>query len=53
MQFTVFRKNKFDSRCRIGYLVGFEGHNIYGIWIPDREAVIRTRDVFLTGNLKF
>jgi hypothetical protein len=53
IQVTVFRQNRLDSRCRIGYLVGFEGHNIYRIWIPSRKAVIRTRDVFFNENLKF
>lgn len=27
----LLKKNKLDSRYYIGYLVGFEGHNIYRI----------------------
>lgn len=29
----------------IGYLVGYEGTNIFRIWIPQKRKVIRTRDV--------
>lgn len=47
------RRSKLDSRCHIGYLVGFEGHNIYRIWIPSRREVIRTRDVIFNEQFKY
>ena len=33
------------ARALVGYLVGYEGTNIFRIWIPRRRIVIRTRDV--------
>jgi hypothetical protein len=32
-------------RTHLGYLVGYEGSNIYRIWVPSKATVIRTRDV--------
>lgn len=34
-----------SPRAYIGYLVGYEGSNIYRIWVPTKATVIRTRDV--------
>ncbi|POS82543.1 hypothetical protein EPUL_004607, partial [Erysiphe pulchra] len=49
------RRDKLEARAHIGYLVGFEGTNIYQIWIPhlkDRQKkVIRTRDVIFKDEL--
>jgi hypothetical protein len=39
------RKRKVAARALIGYLVGYEGTNIFRVWIPQRRKVIRTRDV--------
>jgi len=36
---------KTSPRTHIGYLIGYEGSNIYRIWVPSKAAVIRTRDV--------
>jgi hypothetical protein len=36
---------RLDPRAFIGYLVGYEGTNIYRVWIPSQKKVIRTRDV--------
>lgn len=47
------KRNKLDGRCHIGYLVGFEGHNIYRIWIPSRNEVIRTRDVLFNEQARY
>jgi hypothetical protein len=33
---------KLDPRACIGDLVGYDSSNIYRIWIPIREKVIRT-----------
>ena len=40
----VPRKHKLAVRALIGYLVGYEGTNIFRIWIPQKRKVIRTRD---------
>jgi len=37
--------DKFDPRALKGYLVGFEASNIYRVWIPATDRVVRTRDV--------
>ncbi|MFL5692379.1 MAG: reverse transcriptase domain-containing protein [Ktedonobacteraceae bacterium] len=34
-----------SPRTHLGYLVGYEGSNIYRIWVPSKATVIRTRDV--------
>jgi hypothetical protein len=39
------KKRKVAARAMIGYLVGYEGTNIFRIWIPQKRKVIRTRDV--------
>jgi hypothetical protein len=37
--------NRTQPRTHLGYLVGYEGSNIYRIWIPSKATVVRTRDV--------
>ena len=39
------KKNKLQERAHIGFLLGYDGTNIYNIWIPSQRKVIRTRDV--------
>ena len=39
------RSHKLRSRALIGHHVGYEGSNIYRIWLPSVNRVIRTRDV--------
>lgn len=39
------RSDKFDSRAVVGKLVRFEAHNIYRIWLPKEQKVIRTTNV--------
>jgi hypothetical protein len=41
----VPKKDKLQPRAHIGYLVGYDSTNIFRIWIPSLERVIRTRDV--------
>jgi hypothetical protein len=36
---------KLEPRAHIGYLIGYDSTNIFRIWIPSREIVIRTRDI--------
>jgi hypothetical protein len=42
---NLSRKRKVAARALVGYLVEYEGTNIFGIWIAQRRKVIRTRDV--------
>jgi hypothetical protein len=39
------RLQKMLPRANIGYYVGYDSTNIYHIWIPSQQRVIRTRDV--------
>lgn len=42
---SISRKEKLLPRAHIGFLVGYDGTNIYFIWIPSQRKIIRTRDV--------
>ena len=44
------RKSKLEPRAYIGYLVGYDSTNIFRIWVPSQNKVIRTRDVRIDGN---
>lgn len=44
------RTFKLDPRAHIGYLVGYESTNVYRIWVPSKDKVIRTRDVKFDDN---
>jgi hypothetical protein len=37
--------DKTEPRAHIRYLVGYDSSNIYRVWIPSLDRVIRTRDV--------
>jgi hypothetical protein len=42
--------DRLEPRAEIGYLVGYDASNIYRIWVPGRNQVIRTRDVTFDEN---
>ena len=39
------RSHKFEPRGLKGYLVGYEGENIYRIWFPNSDKVVRSTNV--------
>jgi len=45
--------DKFNPRALKGYLVGFEASNIYRVWIPATDRVVRTRDVKIDENVRY
>lgn len=45
--------NKLGPRTSIGYLVGWDSTNIFRIWIPTLQKVIRTRDVTFDEQHKY
>ncbi|EDN10858.1 predicted protein [Histoplasma mississippiense (nom. inval.)] len=47
------RSQKLDPRAHIGYLVGYDSTNIFRIWIPHLDRVIRARDVIFGGNRRY
>ena len=44
-------RQKLEPRAHIGHLVGYDSSNIYRIWIPSQNKVIRTRDVSFDESL--
>ena len=42
---SLKRADKHESRALIGHLVGYDSTNIFRIWLPTKDQVIRTRDV--------
>ncbi|EED21271.1 hypothetical protein TSTA_085020 [Talaromyces stipitatus ATCC 10500] len=49
------KSEKMEPRAQIGYLVGYESHNIWLIWTegPRGTKVIRARDVFFDETKKY
>ena len=45
LKYNIPRTQKLEPRAHIGYLIGYDSTNIYQIWIPSRERVVRVRDV--------
>lgn len=45
------QSEKLKPRAHIGYLMGYDSTNIYRIWIPSQEKVVRTRDVTFDETL--
>ena len=45
--------NKLDPRASIGYLVGYDSTNIFRIWVPSQQKVIRTRDVQFDESIMY
>jgi hypothetical protein len=39
------RTEKLRPRAHIGYLLGYDSTNIFRIWIPSQEKILRIRDV--------
>ncbi|KAI0993915.1 hypothetical protein K3495_g14269, partial [Podosphaera aphanis] len=44
---------KLGERAWIGYLVGFEAHNIWRIWHPKSKEIVRVRDVVFQESRLF
>jgi Reverse transcriptase (RNA-dependent DNA polymerase) len=41
----VAKGDKMEDRAFIGYLIGYDSTNIFRVWIPHRDKVVRVRDV--------
>jgi hypothetical protein len=47
-------KDKVHPRAQIGYLIGYEAHNIWKIWLPHKPStVIRVRDCQFDETKKY
>jgi hypothetical protein len=49
----VKRGDKLESRTLIGYLVGYDSSNIYRVWMPTKDQILRTRDVVFKPGERF
>ena len=49
----VKRGDKLESRTLIGYLVGYDSSNIYRVWMPIKDQILRTRDVVFKPGERF
>jgi hypothetical protein len=47
------KSNKTEPRAHIGYLCGYDSTNIYRIWIPSLNRVLRTRDVTFNEGVMY
>jgi hypothetical protein len=47
------RSHRFNPKAWIGYLVGYDSTNVYGIWNPIKNTVIRARDVIFDEDQVF
>ena len=45
--------DKFEPKAQLGYLVGIEASNIYRIWMPMTNRVIRSRDVRIDETVRY
>ncbi|KAF4310846.1 Integrase catalytic core [Botryosphaeria dothidea] len=50
---TIPRSNKLQERALVGYLVGYDSTNIYRIWYPPGDRIIRSRDVSFNELSKY
>ena len=51
LEHGIPRREKMNERAHIGYHLGYASSNIFLIWIPKLNRVIRTRDVVLKDEL--
>ena len=47
------RLQRFNPKAWIGYLVGYDSENVYRIWNPIKNTVIRARDVIVNEDEVF
>jgi hypothetical protein len=47
---NIPRKDKLEPRTHLGYLVSYDSTNIYRIWVPSIDRVLRIRDVTFDDN---
>ena len=53
LRYKIPKTNKLKSRVKLSYLVGYKSTNIYKIWIPAINKVIRTKNVTFNKNKLF
>ena len=51
LRYKIPKTQKLEPRAHIGYLVGYDSSNIYRVWIPSQDRVVRIRDVTFNEKL--
>lgn len=49
----ITRRDKIEARAYIGYLIGYCLTNIFWIWIPVLDKVVRTRDIMFKDSERY
>ena len=49
----ALRLKRFEPKAWIGYLIGYDSTNVYRIWNPIENKVIRSRDVIFDESTVF
>lgn len=49
---TIPRSHKLEERVLIGYLIGYDSTNIYRIWYPPSDRIVRVRDATFDESSK-
>ena len=53
MNYNIPKKNKLDLRAFVGHLVRYDSTNIFRVWVPSKNSVIRTRNVVFDPDSKY
>jgi hypothetical protein len=51
LNYNITKSEKLKPRAHIGYLVGYDSTNIFRIWVPSKQRVVRSRDVTFNETL--
>ena len=47
------RIKRLDPRAWIGYLLGYDSTNVYRVWVPMKNSIVRIRDVIFDEDTTF
>ena len=50
---SIPKKNKLDLRAFVEHLVGYDSTNIFRVWVPSKNSMIRTRDIVFDPDSKY
>ena len=53
LRYRIPKINKLKPRAEFSYLIGYESTNIYRIWIPATNKVIRTKNIIFDKSKLF
>ena len=53
LRYKISKTNKLEPRAKLSHLIGYKSTNIYKIWIPATNKVIRTKNVIFDKSKLF